>query len=53
MDNILLQLKVAALLEEPLLDPKEVWGEQLDSLDIRDEDLANGKKLLDYFSIWR
>jgi len=51
--DVLLQLKVAALLDEPLYDPREVWGDQYDKLDITDDDLNKGKIILDYLTAWR
>ncbi len=51
--NVILQLKVAALLKEPMEDSKEVWGEYHSLLDIHDEDYALGRKALDYINLWR
>jgi len=51
--DVLLQLKVAAILDEPLFEPAEVWQEQLPKLTITDEDLTKGKRLVDYLNIWR
>ncbi len=51
--NILLQLKVAALLDEPIDNPKEVWGEYHNALIITDEDMAIGHQLIQRLNIWR
>jgi hypothetical protein len=51
--DILLQMKTAALLNEDIYDPSEVWGSLRDKLDIRPEDLDNGRNIINHLSIWR
>ncbi len=51
--NIILQLKVAAILDEPIDQPEEVWGEYLHYLDIQPVDIERGIATLEYVDLWR
>jgi len=51
--NILLQLKVAAILREPFTDVNEVFGEYASMLKVTDKDLEEGRKMLNYINLKR
>ncbi len=51
--NIILQLKVAALLQEPLDKPDQVWGPFEKELDIRPEDFESGHSIINNLQLWR
>ena len=51
--DIILQLKCAALLGEPLDSPEDVWGEYLPLLDIKPADLETGRRIINRLDIWR
>lgn len=51
--DILLQLKTAAILEADMSDPKDVWGDLHDKLDVRPDDLIEGQSIINKIRMWR
>lgn len=51
--NMLLQLKSAALRDVDMLNPREVWGDMLPSLQIEEGDVQLGMQVIDSINMWR
>lgn len=51
--NVLLQLKAAAIMDEPIDQPEEVWGDLYPMLDIKPADLETGQRIINRLQLWR